>query len=643
VRSFQAAAAAKPKLLLLVLMLLAFIATLYVQYPAFENPYRVDDDFRQYYWMERFVDPDLFPDDYLLSHVKRVRDLHILGMDLFVRYESWGFSLLYQIASYLMPPAAFNKVLPFGLMFVSVFFLFELGRVLKGETAGFLLALLFIVFNLSASPNISVLPGLERSFSFPLLIAFLYYFVQGSPIACALILALQAVFYFPIFVVSVATYALSVVHCKGRRLSLSLTRRRFLALVLGTALGLILFSPALLGAILAEPANSASMPVWKNPYYSQNGRIPIFYDHSTPGPRLFWVMGYGGLATDLGISNMLPLTLLLMLMLTTLGIKTLRFPRQIMLLLLGSLSAWGLCWISALLFREFVLRYPFKYTSAALPLFLLVSVAYNAESTADAVAWLWIRRTGRSGLLLASFGALLIMITALTFPPAQDPFFTPIYPPMRIIGIGLGGLLYILGVNQLARLRLEPSTYPVDTLSVPERSRWIALGAISVPLILSYGLRMHSLPTMVRTEKRDLYQFVATLPKGVLLAGDPWRASNIPLFSKRSVLFSAEIIGVDDRTILDFYDAYYSDSSKSIVSFCREYNVQYLVINQGQFSPDFLAQGYYFYAPYNATIAQTVGTRSRFILPQIPDDRKAFQSNSLFVVECDEATFANLD
>jgi len=59
VPSFQAAVVAKPKLLLLVLMFLAFMATLYVQYAAFEDPYRVNDDFRQYYWMERFVDPDL--------------------------------------------------------------------------------------------------------------------------------------------------------------------------------------------------------------------------------------------------------------------------------------------------------------------------------------------------------------------------------------------------------------------------------------------------------------------------------------------------------------------------------------------------------------------------------------------------------
>ena len=132
-------------------LIFALLATLYVQSPSLVDPYRIDDDLRQYFWMARFRDPDVFPNDYIVHEIKRVHVINVLGLDLICQFESMGFGLLYQFASFLIPPLAFNKILPFILMAVCAVYLFALGRLLIGsDHLAFFLVLLFVLYSLSA-------------------------------------------------------------------------------------------------------------------------------------------------------------------------------------------------------------------------------------------------------------------------------------------------------------------------------------------------------------------------------------------------------------------------------------------------------------------------------------------------------------
>jgi hypothetical protein len=625
--------------LLSILIVFAIATTLYVQYPAIIDPYRIDDDLRQYFWMVRFTDPTLFPDDYLLSNVKGVHEVGFPGLNLLVQYESWGFSLLYWLAGALMHPITFNKLLPFGLMLVSVVYLYLLGKSLRDEGTGFLLGLLFVVFSLSASANISVMPGLERSFSFPLLIVFLYYFVQQAPIGSALTLAVQTTIYFPTFVVSAATYALSLVRFKERRPTLDLSRRRLLPLVIGVGLSLVFFAPALLSVAGAEAPYSTDMPLRENPYYSANGRIPIFGQDLPLGLPLYVLTGYGGLATYQDIANMVPLLLILLCMFATMGRDGLRVPTTMRLFFLGTLGAWLLSWVAALVFNDFILRYPFKYSSAALPLFLLVVVAYNLESFARVVAHLWQRSKSRRGLLLMAVGSTIIIIASLAFLSTDPRFINRTAESVRIVGVVLGAVPFVLGINQLARLRLKATKRTAPEEPASRRGSQAALVIIMLIPMIAYGLRIGRNTTMIKSNQRSLYDFVSTLPKDALLAGDLMQMDNIPLFAQRSVLFSFEITGVDESRILTFFDAYYAESPDTILGFCQDYGVEYLVVNLQQFSPDYLEKGMFFFAPQNETIARSVAARSNFILPQVPDDHKLFQSGDLFVIPCSADVF----
>jgi hypothetical protein len=292
-----------------------------------------------------------------------------------------------------------------------------------------------------------------------------------------------------------------------------------------------------------------------------------------------------------------------------------------------------------------LLRYGFKYTSPIWPLFLLVTIACNAEPFAEAVARLWSRPKGRGGVLLTGLGGAVIIFVALTFSPVYAGFEAPLFQSVRTIGIGAGGILYILGINQLARLRLRAPLDSAGRASVagstagPRRAKWVALGIMCLVLILSYGLRMHPLPVMAAGQQAILYETISTLPKDTLLAGDPLIMSNVPPFSKRSVLFSKEITDAADNRILDFFDAYYAESPETVVSFCQQYGVDYLVVNERDFAPDYIAAGQFFYAPFNEAIAEMASGRSGFVLSRVPDDRKLVQSGDLFLIPCEAHVF----
>lgn len=605
-------------------LILALAATLYTQYPALVDPYRIDDDLRQYFWMARFRAPDVFPDDYLFYTVKRVHVIDVLGFDLVCQFESLGFGLLYQFASVLIPPLAFNKVLPFILMAVCVVYLFALGRSLTGsDPLAFFLALLFVLYSLSASPNISPTSGLERSFQFVLLIVFMYYLVSGSPLGIAATLVVQVLFYAPMFAVSALTYVLSLFCRRDGRVKIDLSVRRLWPLVIGGTLAALALSPALYEAFAATPAAgdlAGSAPAWQNPQYGPGGRIPIF-PSSFAGFPWFLLVGYGGLARIDDWYHALPLLALFFLMLVALGAKKSLPSWRVNALSVGSLLAWSLCWLAVLVTGDFALRYPFKYTNAPLPLWILLYCALNGQSFLNVCAQMARDYRQRWPLLLVGWGGFALVGGVLS--------------GYWLFSAAVGACV-ILAVNLfLWRKHRSP-----PRLAIPSSgSLRIAWGIFVAMLLTAFVPKMKSYTLAVPQEQRPLLAYIAALPKDVLIAGAPEVASNIPLFAQRRVLFSSEVSYVGGTRVLDFFDAYYADLTESVLAFCRKYDLDYLVVDERHFSAQYLRDAEFFYAPFNASIVQMVATRSGFVLPTVLDDRRVFQSGPLFVVPCDAGIF----
>lgn len=130
--------------------------------------------------------------------------------------------------------------------------------------------------------------------------------------------------------------------------------------------------------------------------------------------------------------------------------------------------------------------------------------------------------------------------------------------------------------------------------------------------------------------------FVETLPKDVLIAGSPCSLDSIPLFAKRQLLFSCELISGDDARMRQGLNAYYAEDQQTILDFCRAYGVDYLVISRHTYSEEYLNRGWLFFEPYNEELLPQVRARDSFLLDRIAEQASVFESDGLFVVPCTE-------
>lgn len=235
---------------------------------ALTNPFVINDDVRQQiFWMQQWQDPELFRGDLLSDYARH--------------YVTWGVKGLYWLASWVVGPITFSKILP-GLLFVFLAgCFFKIGEVLWGvrrlawmAVAVFWL-LPFFLDNMSG--------GLARAFAAPMLALFWLCWLNRSPRGLAVVLLLQALFIPYIFVLA-ATAAL---------LAWGLSRvggsspppfpvrpAHFSLLALGAGLVVLMnyqFTAAGYGPLVswAEMTN--------RPEFASGGRFAIL-----PVPSLFW-------------------------------------------------------------------------------------------------------------------------------------------------------------------------------------------------------------------------------------------------------------------------------------------------------------------------------------------------------------------
>ena len=145
---------------------------------AFMSPLVINDDLRQQlFWMQRWLDPALYPPDLLNAYSRA--------------YVPWGVQLLYWLGSFAANPLEFSKVVTGALFVGQCLLLMGLGRLLGGRPlawgalcAGWLLP--FFLDNISG--------GLSRAFASPLLAAMaLAWLTRNTRLLGATLLA-QALF-----------------------------------------------------------------------------------------------------------------------------------------------------------------------------------------------------------------------------------------------------------------------------------------------------------------------------------------------------------------------------------------------------------------------------------------------------------------
>jgi hypothetical protein len=638
------------KWILLILVLLSLGATLYVQYPLLEDTYAIGDDWRHLYWMMGFQDPEVFPDDYLLNG-NRFYTIHLGGTRLITEGVAPGYGLLFYLASFLVDPILFGKILPFILMPIYVVFLFKIGQRLKNNTCGLLLGLLGIVFGLGYPGEIRT--GYQRSFAFPLTAMFLYYAIKNSSVGVTLSLVLQGLFYLPTLLVSVPAYILSQVRYEGK-LRVSLSRKTIAPVLAAMLVAAIVFFPAIIvtrsgaGMATQESTNQKHVGLLDNPAYGIKGRDAVFAPNRIFGIPLYLIVGFAGLISNYGVAaNLAPLLLLCGLILLVVGGKSLRLGRQVWSLFLAGLLLFVVAWVIGFLMGAFALNMPNKYVKVTIPLMTAIFVAVNLEDFIT--GWVtprW-KRVILCALLIGS-GAMMFLV-ADYFSPANmasrvsaDGEITAgnadnlARLQVRVVAIGIvsvllgAGRLILAAFKQLDRQRVLVCAQPIGILLFT----LLAIG------LFFPGLKPARI--VILQEERDILEFIATLPKDVLIAGVPEVMSNIPVFAQRRVLFSSEKPGTDTQAIIESFDAYYAESGQEVLDFCSEYGIDYWIVDAEQFEEPFLSEQRFFFDPFNDKIIERIQGRQDFILPRIPEQARLFQAGEFFVVACDADAFEGL-
>jgi hypothetical protein len=509
---------------------------------AFAGDYVVQDDARQHvFWMQRFLDPGLFPNDLIANYFQSV--------------APWGFANLYRGAAMLgINPFLFSKLLPPVIWLVSTAYCFGATmQVFPVPIAGFLSSAILLLSTIQADDIPSATP---RAFAYPLFLAFLYYLMKRSPVPCWISLGLQGLFYPQIMLLSCAMLGLQLVqrgdlslkpqrfqHHQGFqqwRFQLTRDRPTWLLSVVGLVVGAVF-----VGLYLAGGANEYGPVITASqartmPEFQQFARGEFFL----PNPLDYWIIG--------NRSGLLP-----------------RLSRLLKPLLI--VAGFCLPWL--------IVR-PVRFPLAA-------QVTQHTRELVDT--------------LIASM-VLFFAAHAVLFKLHHPSRYTQ--HTFRIVGAIAAGVAIVLLLDALFRWARQHSDWRKTLtawLTAVLIASWIAVYPISeswfekVP-VLEAIFPNSVIPGYLNGQDKAMYQFFAQQPKDIMIASLAREANSIPSFSLRSILVGWEYgipyhLGyyqqIRDR-VLALIRAHYSSDIAQVQEFTQKYGITYWIVARDSFTPRFI-------------------------------------------------------
>ena len=621
---------------LLLALVIATAFAVWAQAPRILDPFQVEEDFRNLYWVRLFENPDLFQGDpYIDNHIVRF-NLGDWTMDYAI--ASPGYGLLFMFASPIVDPLLFSKLLIFPLLLASVYFIYRIGEQLSDRGTAFALAFAFMVINLASHSAISVTGGLQRSFSMPIILGLIYYLMQKRYGWAALFVFLGGVIYAPLFPLGAVTYGFSLLERGVKLWRPRIIWKPLAPLFLASILVLVTMSPKLI--TLAEATQTSATELISEGQHSltdaafgRHGRWQIFH--------LFPIWGRGGFASGhTDAFHMVMLGALALAIWLIRGRRARPFPSILNNLFYASIFNFSLAWLGFLATSAFPLYLPSRYTQATFILLLLFFIALNGEEALHiAAAWLKTHSHNLTWPLLL----IALLATALALLVSGNGDTAPLWrsTEMRVTLVVLCTILVLLtAINRnRSRANYEKEYRQEPHVFAPSTTQGRVLGVIFLlvaPLYIEALERDFYNPPPA---ERELYRFLETLPEDTLVGGAPCLLDGVPLYSKRQVLFSCDRplnIHAISASIL----AYYAEDVSDVEAFCRNHGVDVFVVNRRDYGPAVLAESYVFFEPYHSLTYPTIKNRQHFVLEQIDTEARLFESGDLYVLQCSAQALA---
>jgi hypothetical protein len=151
-------------------------------------------------------------------------------------------------------------------------------------------------------------------------------------------------------------------------------------------------------------------------------------------------------------------------------------------------------------------------------------------------------------------------------------------------------------------------------------SRLVGIGLLAAAFVLG-TCRLKNVGVYDYSEDKALYEAVNRTPKTALIAAHPWTADNILTFGRRNVLVSFELAhpwakgywrSIEPR-ISDFLAAYYAGTAQPVIDFCRQYGIDFFVVDTRHFTSEFISDKP-FIPPFDRQIRKYAARTPEFYL-----------------------------
>lgn len=258
------------------LVLSLTFATIYayqVLLRAFSSEYVVQDDARQFvFWMQRFVDRELLPNDLMADYYQSITPP--------------GFAAFYWLMAKVgIAPLLLSKLLPMLLGLVTTVYVFGVSmEILPVPSTAFLSALLL---NHSIWMRNDVASGTPKAFAYPLFAAFLYYLLRRKWIPCLVAIALEGLIFTPMAFISLGILLLRLLNWEKARLNFSRDRQDYIFCAAGLGVAFFAMLPYAIASSKYGPLISIAEAM-KTPEFMAGARVSFFYNNN---PLQYWFAG----------------------------------------------------------------------------------------------------------------------------------------------------------------------------------------------------------------------------------------------------------------------------------------------------------------------------------------------------------------
>ncbi|MDY6896774.1 MAG: hypothetical protein SWZ49_01680 [Cyanobacteriota bacterium] len=492
---------------------------------AFASEYVVQDDARQHvFWMLRFTDSELFPNDLIADYFQSVAPV--------------GYSSLYRTISFFgIDPLFFNKLLPLilGLFTTGYCFGFSL-QIIPLPFTGFLSTLLL---NQNIWIKDDLISATPRAFTYPLLLAFLYYLSRKSLLPCLATIILLGLFYPQTVFICAGILILRLWDWSSnknnnsnnsknnKKFRFSPQKQDYIFCIFGLAAAFLVMLPYALKSSEFVPVITVAQAK-QLPEFLPGGRSTFFNSDILT----YFISGRSGIFAP---TLFAPVTLFFGLLLPFLMLFPAKFPllnkvqKEIVILtqmLIVSVGMFVLAHI--LLFR---LHLPGRYTAYSFRVILAVSAAIVLTVILEAIAsnfknnksiYVYIKR------FLSLFFAAIITTALL--------FYYPVF------------------IKKFPKTVYKTGDFPT------------------------------------------LYQFFKQQPKDILIASTVAETNNLPAFTQRSILVGREYaipyhLGYYNKfrqRVIDLTQAQYSDNLGDVKDFIQKYGVDFWLLESGTFTSEYM-------------------------------------------------------